>query len=297
MSDWAQNQPPPWGAVPPYGAAPAPSPTPTAGTMFGKRLFAALIDGSIVAATGWLPAVGFAALVGVVAPTRFTPGPCPVDNSYAVAVPGGCEAPGAWVSGLAGAVMLLMLVASYFFVICRPQGRTGQTYGMRSAGIKVVDATTFQPIGPGRSALRLVAKIASVIPCYVGFFWMFADARQQTFHDKIVRTVVVEETDVPSRAAPADPLAAPTEAERYVPLLQAFVSREIDAAEFERVFMLRWKADRDSGNSTGTVINKVMTATDCFYDDDEDDADDPFRIDAEQLRAEVAEALRHFTAG
>ncbi len=76
--------------------------------------------------------------------------------------------------------------------------------------------------------------------------------------------------------------------DRYVPLLEAFVSAEMDAQEFHDLFLRRWKEDRDAGIATGTVIDSLMTGVDCF---DAAGSDGPWRIDAEQLRAEAAEAL------
>lgn len=71
-------------------------------------------------------------------------------------------------------------------------GLTGQTLGKRVAGIRVVDANTGQPgIGFGRAVGRYFSRILSAIPCLLGYFWMLGDARKQTWHDKIMNTVVV----------------------------------------------------------------------------------------------------------
>lgn len=174
---------------PPYPPMWQPAPPPTVGAMFGKRLLGLVLDNLLVGLTGWLPAGGLAALVAVAAPKVVTPGPCPPEG-FAVAVPGGCETPVAWATGLAGVAMLLILVASFYFVIARPMGRTGQSFGPRIAGIKVVDATTFQPIGVGRAIARELASVLSMF-LYLGFLWMFVDPGQQTLHDKLVRSVVL----------------------------------------------------------------------------------------------------------
>jgi len=72
-------------------------------------------------------------------------------------------------------------------------GVTGQTLGKRVAGIRVVDAETGVPgIGFGRAVGRYFARILSAIPCLLGYFWMLWDGRKQTWHDKIVRTVVAK---------------------------------------------------------------------------------------------------------
>lgn len=72
-------------------------------------------------------------------------------------------------------------------------GPTGQTLGKRICGIRVVDANTGQAgIGIGRGVGRYFARILSGIVLLLGYFWMLWDGRKQTWHDKIVRTLVVK---------------------------------------------------------------------------------------------------------
>lgn len=72
-------------------------------------------------------------------------------------------------------------------------GATGQTLGKRALGIRVVDAATgLPPIGLGRGIGRYFARILSALPCALGYLWMLWDGRQQTWHDKLVRTYVVK---------------------------------------------------------------------------------------------------------
>jgi len=182
-------------AVAPYTAAPplyfgAPPPV-SAGAMAVNRLLATILDGLILFGSGLLPAAGISAGVAAIAPTTVTPGPCDGNDSIGVTVAGGCEAPMGWVMGVTGVVMFAVLLVSFYLVVFRPQGLTGQTYGMRAIGIKVVDATSMDPIGVRRSILRQLAKVLSAVPCYLGFFLVFIDPRQQALHDKLVGTVVV----------------------------------------------------------------------------------------------------------
>jgi uncharacterized RDD family membrane protein YckC len=80
--------------------------------------------------------------------------------------------------------------AAYYGVL--EGGLTGQTLGKRICGIRVVDANTGQPgIGVGRGIGRYFARILSAIPLLLGYLWMLWDARKQTWHDKLVTTVVV----------------------------------------------------------------------------------------------------------
>jgi uncharacterized RDD family membrane protein YckC len=68
---------------------------------------------------------------------------------------------------------------------------SGQTPGKKWLGIRVVDFNTGGPIGYGRSALRMVGRYLSGIPCYLGYFWMLWDKEKQCWHDKIANDVVV----------------------------------------------------------------------------------------------------------
>ncbi|HEY6759401.1 MAG TPA: RDD family protein [Baekduia sp.] len=70
-------------------------------------------------------------------------------------------------------------------------GETGQTFGKRACGIRVVDASTGGPIGYARGFLRYIGRIVSSIPIFLGYFWMLWDPNKQTWHDKIANSVVV----------------------------------------------------------------------------------------------------------
>ncbi len=71
------------------------------------------------------------------------------------------------------------------------QGRTGQSWGKRALGLKLLRMDNGQPIGGGLSAARDLLHIVDSIPCYVGLLWPIWDAKRQTFSDKIINTVVI----------------------------------------------------------------------------------------------------------
>jgi len=83
----------------------------------------------------------------------------------------------------------LVVSISYFVYFW---GR-GQTLAMRLFHLRVADATTGQPIGYGRAALRYVGYFLSAIVCYIGLIWAAFDSRKQGWHDKIASTVVLQE--------------------------------------------------------------------------------------------------------
>jgi uncharacterized RDD family membrane protein YckC len=71
-------------------------------------------------------------------------------------------------------------------------GQTGQSYGKKFAGTKLVSAANGQPIGGGMGFVRYLVHIVDGLPCYLGYLWPLWDAKRQTFSDKILGTYVVK---------------------------------------------------------------------------------------------------------
>jgi uncharacterized RDD family membrane protein YckC len=72
-------------------------------------------------------------------------------------------------------------------------GATGQTIGKKVCNVRVVDVQTGLPgIGVGRGIGRYFARWLSAIPLLLGYFWMLWDPKKQTWHDKLVSTIVVK---------------------------------------------------------------------------------------------------------
>ena len=67
------------------------------------------------------------------------------------------------------------------------------TPGKMAFGAKILDASNFQEVPPGRLVLRYVGYIVSLLPLGLGFLWVAFDSRKQGWHDKIAGTVVVKE--------------------------------------------------------------------------------------------------------
>lgn len=70
-------------------------------------------------------------------------------------------------------------------------GKTGQSWGRKAVGTRLVSEATGQPIGAGMAFARDLAHILDGLPCYIGWLFPLWDAKRQTFADKIVKTVVV----------------------------------------------------------------------------------------------------------
>jgi uncharacterized RDD family membrane protein YckC len=103
---------------------------------------------------------------------------------------------GGGASGLALMLMLLggaLSIAYYVWNYCIKQGRTGYTIGKGILGIKLIKIDTGQPMGAGLSFVRQLAHIVDAIPCYLGYLWPLWDSKRQTFADKIMSTVVIEQ--------------------------------------------------------------------------------------------------------
>jgi len=88
---------------------------------------------------------------------------------------------------LSGLVLILGGFVLVFTIYVWQLGKTGQTWGRRIVGIRVLLATTGQPIGVGKAIGRTVfAAVVSSQIFYLGYWWMLWDSDKQTWHDKIV---------------------------------------------------------------------------------------------------------------
>lgn len=70
-------------------------------------------------------------------------------------------------------------------------GRTGQSWGRKALGIRLVGEQTGQPIGPLLAFARDLAHFVDGVICYIGYLFPLWDKKRQTLADKIVKTVVV----------------------------------------------------------------------------------------------------------
>jgi uncharacterized RDD family membrane protein YckC len=70
-------------------------------------------------------------------------------------------------------------------------GRTGQTWGRRARGIRLVSEQTGRPIGVRLAFVRDLAHSLDALTWYIGFLLPIWDAKRQTLADKVMRTLVV----------------------------------------------------------------------------------------------------------
>lgn len=72
-------------------------------------------------------------------------------------------------------------------------GNRGQTVGKMVMKIKVVGIETGKPIGYGKAFLReIIGKILSGLILALGYLWSIRDKNKQTWHDKLVKSVVIK---------------------------------------------------------------------------------------------------------
>jgi uncharacterized RDD family membrane protein YckC len=79
-----------------------------------------------------------------------------------------------------------------FYNRCIMMGLTGQSWGKRFVGSRLVSEATGQPIGVGNAIVREMAHIVDIIPLGLGYLLPIVDRKRQTGADKITGAVVVE---------------------------------------------------------------------------------------------------------
>jgi uncharacterized RDD family membrane protein YckC len=175
--------PPPPGSVPPPPGYQAYQPAYQVAPQLagvGSRFGALIIDGLIA---------GVFELPGII---MFFAGPreirtCTIDGEL-----GFCNLPTGGTVAIAAALWLVGFIA-FMILYCKKVGLTGQSWGGKAVGNKVVDATTGAPIGVGRAFGRtLFRHFISGSICFLGYLWALWDPKKQTWHDKVVSSIVVK---------------------------------------------------------------------------------------------------------
>ncbi len=147
-----------------------------------KRVGATLIDGLIYAAAAIPAYVGSIISVGSVETT--------VDPATGMTTASGGSSP---IGLLLIFLGLVLYLAVFVWNVCLKGGRTGYTIGKGVMGIKLIGEQTGQPIGAGMAFLRQLLHFVDSLPCYLGYLWPLWDPKRQTFADKILSTVVIEQ--------------------------------------------------------------------------------------------------------
>jgi uncharacterized RDD family membrane protein YckC len=94
----------------------------------------------------------------------------------------------AMIIGLSVMLASLVWVAYNRWMIA---GRTGQSLGKRLTKIRLIGEETQAPIGAVNAFIRDLVHVLDAVTV-VGYLWPLWDDRQQTFADKIMKTIVVD---------------------------------------------------------------------------------------------------------
>lgn len=147
---------------------------------WGKRFGALLIDG-LVLLVAYVPALIGVILIVSGTETTTRNGVTTLENN---------DIP------IVGILLILLTgiayLGLYIWNIFIKQGRTGYTIGKGVLGIKLISEQSGQPVGAGTAFVRQLCHILDGF-FYIGFLWPLWDAKRQTFADKIMATVVINQ--------------------------------------------------------------------------------------------------------
>ena len=90
-----------------------------------------------------------------------------------------------------GVLLVTLAYFPYFWA------KYGQTPGMRPFHLYVVRDSDGGKISGAQAFVRLLGYWVSAAVFYLGFVWVFIDARRRGWHDLIAGTVVIENADTP----------------------------------------------------------------------------------------------------
>ena len=153
---------------------------------FGSRLGAVLIDGLVMALIN-LPFEVFG-IFGVAHSFSNCVSVTRSDGTSGLDCSNGAFQPSWMALGIAALVIGAIITT---IIYCKKVSR-GQSWGHKAVGIRIVDANTGQSISAGKVFVRQICRIFSGAVCYLGYLWMLWDPRKQTWHDKMVSTVVIK---------------------------------------------------------------------------------------------------------
>ena len=93
--------------------------------------------------------------------------------------------------GFAFIIVLLVVTFGYFPYFW---AKSGQTPGMRPFNLYIVRDSDGGKISGAQAFVRLLGMWVSAAVVYLGYVWIFIDARRRGWHDLIAGTVVIERT-------------------------------------------------------------------------------------------------------
>ncbi|MFG2025146.1 RDD family protein [Streptomyces sp. NPDC048825] len=94
-------------------------------------------------------------------------------------------------AGIGGLITIVAMIGVVVWLLME-EGKTGQTIGKKTMGIRLLRESDGQPLGFGMAFARRLAHILDSAACYLGWLWPLWDDKKQTFADKVCSTVVVK---------------------------------------------------------------------------------------------------------
>ncbi|GAA0971923.1 Proline-rich antigen [Nocardioides aquaticus] len=182
------QQPGPYGQqANPYGGGPYDTPAGHGAPYahWGKRVGSSLVDGLVMLPFFVLAVVFFVMSREETATQTF------VDangEQVAFGTDVSFNGPFLWLAVL---LYLGAIVFGIWNVVFR-QGRTGRSLGKSALGTILLKEETGRPLGAGMTFVRQLCHVLDGF-FYLGYLWPLWDAKRQTFADKIVGTVVLDQ--------------------------------------------------------------------------------------------------------
>jgi uncharacterized RDD family membrane protein YckC len=109
---------------------------------------------------------------------------------------------GGAIGGTSGDVTIVVIMSVISYVVLLGyyaynswylQGTTGKSLGKRVAKTKLIKEETGQPVGFGYALLRHIVHFVDSLPCGIGYLAPLWEQKKQTWADKILGTVVVND--------------------------------------------------------------------------------------------------------
>jgi uncharacterized RDD family membrane protein YckC len=150
---------------------------------FWTRVGGIIIDSIAYGLLALIP-IGVGIIILGNGPSRI--GTCTIDGQQEL-----CNIPNGSTIALAVPFFVIGVFLAYYLQ-ARAMGKTGQTIGAKAVGIKVVHERTGQPIGFWPAVGRIVFR--SFISGFIfalGYLWMLWDDKNQTWHDKVAGSIVI----------------------------------------------------------------------------------------------------------
>ena len=74
------------------------------------------------------------------------------------------------------------------------QGTTGQSWGKRASGLRLIRISDKEPVGSRRAFVRDLANLVDIFPLFgIGFLFPIWTVRRQTLPDMVAKTVVISQ--------------------------------------------------------------------------------------------------------